>query len=187
MTSLGSVCREKITAAANQLNVDTEIVKVTIYNSLKRLTWSVYYWESKEQASLYSLLKRFYSNREMFCSLQVYNLFPSVWPFCLWHLVETRPLTCLNLSQWKNTGVTFLGRRGSKLIFSKLCKSHAVIYQGSSRNADGLNIASWAWHTHDPLPYLSLGYLFHRSNLSFTERGTIYFQDNPHNTATKNF
>lgn len=28
MTSLGSVCREKITAAANQLNVDTEIVKV---------------------------------------------------------------------------------------------------------------------------------------------------------------
>jgi len=29
MTSLGSVCREKITAAANQLNVDTEIVKVT--------------------------------------------------------------------------------------------------------------------------------------------------------------
>ncbi|KAI3351955.1 hypothetical protein L3Q82_020778, partial [Scortum barcoo] len=27
MTSLGSVCREKITAAANQLNVDTEIVK----------------------------------------------------------------------------------------------------------------------------------------------------------------
>lgn len=29
MTSLGSVCREKITAAANQLSVDTEIVKVT--------------------------------------------------------------------------------------------------------------------------------------------------------------
>lgn len=28
MTSLGSVCREKITAAANQLSVDTEIVKV---------------------------------------------------------------------------------------------------------------------------------------------------------------
>lgn len=28
MTSLGSVCREKIAAAANQLNVDTEIVKV---------------------------------------------------------------------------------------------------------------------------------------------------------------
>ncbi|XP_045542951.1 highly divergent homeobox-like [Salmo salar] len=28
MTSLGSVCREKINAAANQLNVDTEIVKV---------------------------------------------------------------------------------------------------------------------------------------------------------------
>ena len=29
MTSLGFVCREKITAAANQLNVDTEIVKVS--------------------------------------------------------------------------------------------------------------------------------------------------------------
>ena len=29
MTSLGFVCREKITAAANHLNVDTEIVKVS--------------------------------------------------------------------------------------------------------------------------------------------------------------
>lgn len=29
MTSLGSVCREKINAAANQLGVDTEIVRVT--------------------------------------------------------------------------------------------------------------------------------------------------------------
>jgi len=29
MTSLGFVCREKITAAAHQLNVDTEIVKVS--------------------------------------------------------------------------------------------------------------------------------------------------------------
>lgn len=29
MTSLGSVCREKIAAAANQLSVDTEIVKVS--------------------------------------------------------------------------------------------------------------------------------------------------------------
>lgn len=28
MTSLGSVCKEKINAAANQLSVDTEIVKV---------------------------------------------------------------------------------------------------------------------------------------------------------------
>lgn len=31
MTSLGSVCREKITAAANQLSVDTEIVKVETF------------------------------------------------------------------------------------------------------------------------------------------------------------
>ena len=30
MTSLGFVCREKITAAANQLNVDTEIIKVKV-------------------------------------------------------------------------------------------------------------------------------------------------------------
>lgn len=30
MTSLGSVCKEKINAAANELNVDTEIVKVNI-------------------------------------------------------------------------------------------------------------------------------------------------------------
>lgn len=29
MTSLGSVCREKINAAATQLGVDTEIVRVT--------------------------------------------------------------------------------------------------------------------------------------------------------------
>lgn len=35
MTSLGSVCKEKITAAANQLNVDTEIVKVTILHRVK--------------------------------------------------------------------------------------------------------------------------------------------------------
>lgn len=31
MTSLGSVCREKINAAATQLGVDTEIVRVTDY------------------------------------------------------------------------------------------------------------------------------------------------------------
>lgn len=35
MTSLGSVCREKITAAANQLSVDTEIVKVTNFKRNK--------------------------------------------------------------------------------------------------------------------------------------------------------
>lgn len=37
MTSLGSVCREKITAAANQLSVDTEIVKVTNSTGLKEV------------------------------------------------------------------------------------------------------------------------------------------------------
>ncbi|XP_023128054.1 highly divergent homeobox [Amphiprion ocellaris] len=36
MTSLGSVCREKITAAANQLNVDTEIVKTWISNRRRK-------------------------------------------------------------------------------------------------------------------------------------------------------
>lgn len=36
MTSLGSVCREKITAAANQLNVDTEIVKVNHSTGLNK-------------------------------------------------------------------------------------------------------------------------------------------------------
>lgn len=42
MTSLGSVCREKINAAANQLSVDTEIVKVgtsgTLRNTNRRCT-----------------------------------------------------------------------------------------------------------------------------------------------------
>ncbi|XP_059919533.1 highly divergent homeobox isoform X1 [Gadus macrocephalus] len=36
MTSLGFVCREKITAAANQLNVDTEIVKTWISNRRRK-------------------------------------------------------------------------------------------------------------------------------------------------------
>ncbi|KAM4622159.1 highly divergent homeobox isoform 2-T3 [Polymixia lowei] len=36
MTSLGSVCREKITAAANQLNVDSEIVKTWISNRRRK-------------------------------------------------------------------------------------------------------------------------------------------------------
>ncbi|XP_026214023.1 highly divergent homeobox isoform X3 [Anabas testudineus] len=36
MTSLGSVCREKITAAAHQLNVDTEIVKTWISNRRRK-------------------------------------------------------------------------------------------------------------------------------------------------------
>ncbi|XP_017275150.1 highly divergent homeobox [Kryptolebias marmoratus] len=36
MTSLGSVCREKIAAAANQLNVDTEIVKTWISNRRRK-------------------------------------------------------------------------------------------------------------------------------------------------------
>ncbi|XP_077957622.1 highly divergent homeobox isoform X2 [Gasterosteus aculeatus] len=36
MTSLGSVCREKINAAANQLNVDTEIVKTWISNRRRK-------------------------------------------------------------------------------------------------------------------------------------------------------
>nr|XP_046262562.1 highly divergent homeobox [Scatophagus argus] len=36
MTSLGSVCREKITAAANQLSVDTEIVKTWISNRRRK-------------------------------------------------------------------------------------------------------------------------------------------------------
>ncbi|XP_029296868.1 highly divergent homeobox [Cottoperca gobio] len=36
MTSLGSVCREKITAGANQLNVDTEIVKTWISNRRRK-------------------------------------------------------------------------------------------------------------------------------------------------------
>ncbi|XP_029368295.1 highly divergent homeobox [Echeneis naucrates] len=36
MTSLGSVCREKITSAANQLNVDTEIVKTWISNRRRK-------------------------------------------------------------------------------------------------------------------------------------------------------
>ncbi|XP_041728836.1 highly divergent homeobox isoform X2 [Coregonus clupeaformis] len=36
MTSLGSVCREKINAAANQLNVDTEIVKTWIGNRRRK-------------------------------------------------------------------------------------------------------------------------------------------------------
>ncbi|XP_061901509.1 highly divergent homeobox isoform X2 [Entelurus aequoreus] len=36
MTSLGSVCREKITAAANQLNVDPEIVKTWISNRRRK-------------------------------------------------------------------------------------------------------------------------------------------------------
>ncbi|XP_061130967.1 highly divergent homeobox isoform X2 [Syngnathus typhle] len=36
MTSLGSVCKEKITAAANQLNVDTEIVKTWISNRRRK-------------------------------------------------------------------------------------------------------------------------------------------------------
>ncbi|XP_057706403.1 highly divergent homeobox isoform X1 [Corythoichthys intestinalis] len=36
MTSLGSLCREKITAAANQLNVDTEIVKTWISNRRRK-------------------------------------------------------------------------------------------------------------------------------------------------------
>lgn len=36
MTSLGSVCREKITAAANQLSVDTEIVKVKKLHGVTR-------------------------------------------------------------------------------------------------------------------------------------------------------
>ncbi|XP_051913676.1 highly divergent homeobox isoform X2 [Hippocampus zosterae] len=36
MTSLGSVCREKISAAANQLNVDTEIVKTWISNRRRK-------------------------------------------------------------------------------------------------------------------------------------------------------
>ncbi|KAF7651234.1 hypothetical protein LDENG_00113610 [Lucifuga dentata] len=36
MTSLGSVCREKITAAANQLCVDTEIVKTWISNRRRK-------------------------------------------------------------------------------------------------------------------------------------------------------
>ncbi|XP_039976420.1 highly divergent homeobox isoform X2 [Xiphias gladius] len=36
MTSLGSVCREKISAAANQLSVDTEIVKTWISNRRRK-------------------------------------------------------------------------------------------------------------------------------------------------------
>uniref|UniRef100_A0A1A7W8E9 Highly divergent homeobox n=1 Tax=Iconisemion striatum TaxID=60296 RepID=A0A1A7W8E9_9TELE len=36
MTSLGSVCKEKITAAANHLNVDTEIVKTWISNRRRK-------------------------------------------------------------------------------------------------------------------------------------------------------
>uniref|UniRef100_A0A1A8FXC2 Highly divergent homeobox n=1 Tax=Nothobranchius korthausae TaxID=1143690 RepID=A0A1A8FXC2_9TELE len=36
MTSLGSVCKEKITAAANQLSVDTEIVKTWISNRRRK-------------------------------------------------------------------------------------------------------------------------------------------------------
>ncbi|XP_026187107.1 highly divergent homeobox isoform X2 [Mastacembelus armatus] len=36
MTSLGSVCKEKISAAANQLNVDTEIVKTWISNRRRK-------------------------------------------------------------------------------------------------------------------------------------------------------
>ncbi|KAM6924120.1 highly divergent homeobox isoform 1-T1 [Xenentodon cancila] len=36
MTSLGSVCREKITTAANQLSVDTEIVKTWISNRRRK-------------------------------------------------------------------------------------------------------------------------------------------------------
>ncbi|XP_044060541.1 highly divergent homeobox isoform X4 [Siniperca chuatsi] len=36
MTSLGSVCREKITAASNQLSVDTEIVKTWISNRRRK-------------------------------------------------------------------------------------------------------------------------------------------------------
>lgn len=42
MTSLGSVCREKITAAANQLSVDTEIVKVTQLLGAERNTERCY-------------------------------------------------------------------------------------------------------------------------------------------------
>lgn len=40
MTSLGSVCREKINAAANQLGVDTEIVRVRApFTGLTREIW----------------------------------------------------------------------------------------------------------------------------------------------------
>lgn len=42
MTSLGSVCREKITAAANQLSVDTEIVKVENIKHLEVVSLPAY-------------------------------------------------------------------------------------------------------------------------------------------------
>lgn len=34
MTSLGSLCREKISAAASELSVDTEIIKVRVWTEI---------------------------------------------------------------------------------------------------------------------------------------------------------
>lgn len=57
MTSLGSVCREKIAAAATELSVDSEIIKVCIVDAYTFFVVVVLpFYKGLKKESLYDIL-----------------------------------------------------------------------------------------------------------------------------------